>query len=305
MSAAEVIEFDPKQLTVFNQFESELALLEKENSSLVFDYASPKGNKEARSHCHTMRSSKTAIEIVRKEAKADALEYGRKVDSTAKTLTARIDAMIDVHMAAIREIEEKEAKRVDALKKRLSRFEDHKMMIGLSSDHYARERAEIMEIKPDDGFAEFMEQAVLAKATAIKEIDEKIEQAKQAEADQAELKRLRDEQEEARKIQAQAQAIIDQKALDDAAAAQKIEKQPEQQSYVLETTPPSETFGTEAPLLYEPEYEHEDIGFSAFGSDHIEADIVEAFAEGGISYADAVTAASLIFDGKIPHITIS
>ena len=137
------------------------------------------------------------------------------------------------------------------------------------------------------------------------EIGQKLEQAKQAEADQAELKRLRDEQEEARKIQAQAQAIIDQKALDDAAAAQKIEKQPEQQSYVLETTPPSETFGTEAPLLYEPEYEHEDIGFSAFGSDHIEADIVEAFAEGGISYADAVTAASLIFDGKIPHITIS
>ena len=62
----------------------------KENSSITFNYDDPKGFKEAKSHVAGLRKVKSKIEKTRKALKADALEYGRKVDGIAKELKADI-----------------------------------------------------------------------------------------------------------------------------------------------------------------------------------------------------------------------
>src|SRR3954454_6832415 len=83
-------------LAVYNPFRAELAEFKAQNATLIFDYESPKGNKEARSHVYKLRQSKAAVEKARKEEKAASLEYGRKVDAEAKTIMEEIEAMIAV-----------------------------------------------------------------------------------------------------------------------------------------------------------------------------------------------------------------
>lgn len=95
-------------LAPYEPVKAAIAKLKKENSTLVFDYESAKGNKLARSHVATLRSMKSEVEAKRVALKADALAFGRKVDAAAKELTAEVEAMIDVHAKPLAEIDARE-----------------------------------------------------------------------------------------------------------------------------------------------------------------------------------------------------
>lgn len=101
----------------YQPFYAQLAQLEADNASLAFDYESKKGNKEARSHVNSLRLAKGSLERTRKEAKEESLRIGRAVDSEAKEIGGRIEAMIAVHQVKIDEIEQREQDRVAAAAK--------------------------------------------------------------------------------------------------------------------------------------------------------------------------------------------
>lgn len=101
---------EEKSLTVFDQIKAEMDKIREHNQTVKFDYENPKENKLARSHIFALRKVKSRIADAHKQAKADILEAGRVIDGLKRDLTAEVDAMIEVHDAPIREIEQREAK---------------------------------------------------------------------------------------------------------------------------------------------------------------------------------------------------
>lgn len=95
--------------TVFDDFNAQLVQLESDNSSVVFDYKNKKENKAARSHVATLRKSKTAIGVIHKEAKAEALAECQRIDAGKTTLINRVEAMIEIHTIPLKAIEAEEA----------------------------------------------------------------------------------------------------------------------------------------------------------------------------------------------------
>ena len=93
------------QITQYDPIKAQINELMALNAKLIFDYRDPKGSRDARSHIFTLRTKKGDVERIRKAAKVDALEYGRKVDSVAKELTTALDSAISVHQAPLDEIE--------------------------------------------------------------------------------------------------------------------------------------------------------------------------------------------------------
>ena len=72
-------------IAVYDEFRGQLSELRDANAKTVFDYEDPKGNKDARSHVYKLRQTKSAVEMARKEEKAESLAYGRRVDEQAQT----------------------------------------------------------------------------------------------------------------------------------------------------------------------------------------------------------------------------
>lgn len=194
----ELLIFDPKNLAVFNEFESQLDDLEVKNNQAVFDYADEQGNKEARSHVHSLRKSKAAIEELRKSAKKQSLEYGRALDAKGTELKSRLETMIDVHYGPILEIEEKEAARVEDIQRRLQIIrEDATIHADKSSAEIGSAIKEAEEqLVTEKLFSEFFEEAKMVKAYALSELDTQFKAQKQKEDEAAELERLRKEDEE-------------------------------------------------------------------------------------------------------------
>lgn len=199
-STAELIQFDKNEIAAFSEFRSQLAQLKHDNEKAVFNYDDPKGNKEARSHVYKLRQTKSAVEKVRKEQKAEALDYGRKVDSQAKEISSEIDSMIDVHEAPLKAIEEKEAGRIQAHKDSIE-----SMCVALTGDESSAEIAELLQgleaITIDDNYEEFKAEALLVKTESIEGLKKRLAAQKEMEDQRAELERLRKESEENARIQ--------------------------------------------------------------------------------------------------------
>jgi hypothetical protein len=64
-------------LAQYEPIKAHIAKLLDRNGELVFDYSTPKGIREARSHIHDLRTTKGDVERTRVALKADALAYGR------------------------------------------------------------------------------------------------------------------------------------------------------------------------------------------------------------------------------------
>lgn len=192
MQTAEVIPFNKQEIAAFSEFRSQLATLKHDNEKAVFNYDDPKGNKEARSHVYKLRQTRAAVEKVRKEQKADALEYGRKVDQQAKEISEEIDGMIELHEAPLRAIEEKEAARVKAHKDRIA-------AIGVYLD--GSESAEVIAgaisrveaVVIDESFQEFRAEALMVKTDVVEGLRKRHAAQVAQEEQAAELARLRAE----------------------------------------------------------------------------------------------------------------
>lgn len=181
------------EIACYDPFRARIAQLKEINRQTVFDYEDEKGNKEARSHVFMLRKSKATIEATRKEAKAGALEYGRKVDAEAKSLMGEIEEMIDVHQKPIDEIAEREEKRVASIKARLENLAKYRECKGHDSAELVISLAELEAFVVDNGFGEFEQEAHRLIAVAIQAHQSELATAQKREADAAELERLRKE----------------------------------------------------------------------------------------------------------------
>ena len=233
-STAEVIQFNKHEIAAFSEFRSQLAQLKHDNEKAVFNYADPKGNKEARSHIYKLRQTRAAVEKVRKDQKAEALEYGRMVDGTAKEISEQIDAMIEIHEAPLREIEAKEAARIQAHKDRISAM----CVILDGSESAAEIQAKLVAIESfviDDSLQEFKAEALLVKTDAIEGLKKRHAAQLEIEAQQAELLRLRaeaaerEQKERHERIAREAREAAERKAADAARAEKEASERRERE----------------------------------------------------------------------------
>jgi colicin import membrane protein len=185
----EVLDAKAFQVAAYQPFYAQLQELEKSNNAIAFDYESAKGNKEARSHVYKLRQSKAALEKTRKDEKAESLRIGKAIDSEAKEIEARIEAMILVHQVKLDEIEKRETDRIDAIKTRLLALAEihHECMAA----DYRYHLATLEQVKIDESWQEFAVEASQAKDQAIAKHRELLAAREKADAEAAELETLR------------------------------------------------------------------------------------------------------------------
>lgn len=215
--ATELLDAPITEIAVYTPFYADLAKLERDNDLVAFDYESPKGNKEARSHVYKLRQTKGALEKVRKEAKAESLRIGRSIDSEAADIEKRIDAMIVVHQVKLDLIEKREQDRIAAIQQRIGAIESAVPMLEtIGSEDLAAGISELELIAIDDSFAEFAPVAAKAKDARLIRLREALSVIKAREAEAKELARLRAEAEA--RAQADRDAAIAKEAEDRAKA---------------------------------------------------------------------------------------
>lgn len=184
-------------IAVYNEFRGQLAELKSGNAAFVFDYESPKGNKEARSHVYKLRQTKAAVDKARKEEKAASLEYGKKVDAEAKEIIGEIEQMIAVHQTPLDEIDSREAARkqrhIDAIDrvKACGSASLQNWMITDLSDLKARQVTIESEAITESAFEEFTGQMAEAKDAALIQIREAIAHREKYDRQQAEIEAAR------------------------------------------------------------------------------------------------------------------
>lgn len=194
---------------VISQYQVLLDDIQEAQSNKVesFDYESPKGNKAARSYIYSLRLLRGRIESARKDAKAYALEYGRKVDSQAKELSSQVEALILPHQEAIDTIARREAERVAALQSRL----DAAVRLGeVAADaDSAQIKAQLKQLERETlvGLEEFEGKVAAAVTRSRQALQSALTLAEAAEAQAAEQAREAQRQREAQaRAEAQAQA---------------------------------------------------------------------------------------------------
>lgn len=202
----ELLNREESAVAEYRPFYAQLAELEQKNSTLVFDYESPKGNKEARSHINTLRLTKGALERTRKSAKEESLRIGRAIDGEAKEINARIEAMITVHQSAVDEIEQREKDRIATLATRLHALQT--MGANGTAAHDLSAAIDFLEpLVIGDDWQEFKAQALEAKDAVLRDLRQRHGEAVERENQEAELARLRAEAVERERLEREA-AIV-------------------------------------------------------------------------------------------------
>ena len=168
-----------ESIVVFDEVAATIAEYKVENEKLVFDYASKEGAKQAKSHIAKLRKVKTKVSEIHKEAKAEALAFGRGLDAKKNEYNGEVDKMVTFHkepldvieaevvaksMAVLREKEEAEAKRV-------ADMEARERAIILAEEKIAREKDEAEE-KVRREAAEVAERVIKEQQEQIAKIGE-------------------------------------------------------------------------------------------------------------------------------------
>lgn len=221
----ELLAKEESAVAEYQPFYAQLAELEQKNATLVFDYNSPKGNKEARSHINTLRLTKGALERTRKSAKEESLRIGRAIDAEAKEIGLRIEAMITVHQSAVDEIEQREKQRVADLAERLANLRSTAAAVVDAIDLSAA----IADLEPlviGDDWQEFKPQALEAKDAVLRGLRQRLVERVELELREFELARLRAEAAERERLEREAaivRAAEERAKVEAARAAQEAE----------------------------------------------------------------------------------
>ena len=236
MSTAELIEDDitlnsTDKLVLYNPIQAGLVdLEEKYRQGPPTDLSIKENYEQCRLACSELRGIRTKTEKLRKELKADALEYGRKVDSIAKGIIDRIlqieepyatakkdhDTAVEV---AKREAALAEERRVDGIAKRIATIG------GLVAAHVSSSSAEIAALLPElhedfdsasEWAMEFADKAVEAITDTIAKLEElhamKV-QHEQAAVEKAKAEKEAAEKAEAERIQREKEAAAERERL--------------------------------------------------------------------------------------------
>jgi len=305
-------------LAIYNEHRAKLAELKEYNASLHFDYASPEGNKAARSHIYKLRQSKTAVDEARANAKKDALEFGRKVDAEAKEIIGEIETMIDFHKKPLEEIEALEEKRVADIKARIESFKINEAGVFTMTATAIKDKLNaISAIVVDESYGEFQKEAATVRANTISFLQQCFELTDRRETEQHELKRLQAEKqsreavekEEAIRKEAAAKAIkeAEERAEKERQAAAKRESELREQAERAERAA-AQAAENERRRIAE-EQRKKDEAEAARAADESNkltkhGDIHGALMRLSLDDDDATAILIAIIDGDIPHLKI-
>lgn len=187
--AALVADSETSALSRWEAVAIDISNATKESEEKVFNYRDKKGEKAARSWIAQLRKIKASVERARKEAKSVHLERGRRVDETAKLLTAAVQGLIEPHETEIKAIEAEEQARIDAHKAVLARIE--LLTEGIETSQEAGLRLAALEEIDVSGLEEFSTAGQNRKAEAIAKLQELGESLLLRENERAELELLR------------------------------------------------------------------------------------------------------------------
>ena len=277
---SEIVETSANELVVFDEVAAIIADYKVKNEELFFDYESKEDIKQAKSHIVKLRKVKTKVSEVHKEAKAEALAFGRRLDAKKNEYNGEVDKMIAFHKKPLEAIEAKETEeawarqreRDDAEAERIAGIAAREQAVKLREEKIAREKAEAEE--------KIRREKAIESERVIKEQQEKIKCAEEEnrhileEAAKARAK-LQEEADKARieaEEKAKAEAEAEEERLADIAAEKAIE----------------------ANRIKDKKHRNK-----------IEGDIHYVLTrEVGLSEGEATNLLDLLKEGKIPHVTI-
>ena len=218
-----IVEVKITELAVFDDVAAIIAAYRLENKALVFDYADKEGAKQAKSHISNLRKVKSKIGEVHKDAKAEALAFGRRLDAKKNEYNGEVDLMIKVHKDPLDAIEaeviaeatKKAREYADAEAKRIAEIEARERAIILAEEKIAREKDEAKE--------KVRREAIEAGDKIIKEQQEQIVKAEEEKriAEEA-TERIRMEAALKAKAEAEARDLADKKFREDEAAKNEL-----------------------------------------------------------------------------------
>ncbi len=216
----EIVKPKSSELAVFDEVAAIIAEYKAENEKLVFDYASKEGAKQAKSHIVKLRKVKTKVSEIHKEAKAEALAFGRRLDAKKNEYNGEVDKMVTFHKDPLDAIEAEviaEATRkakeyADAEAERIAGIAAREQAVKLREEKIAREKAETEEKIRRENEAE-ADRVILEQQEKIARIEKENRSAKEA------AKRLEIQAE----AKAKAEADAEEERLADIAAEKAIE----------------------------------------------------------------------------------
>ena len=221
-------------LVEYSRTEAALAALREKYSGAQFDLTTTAGDKAARAARLDLKTLRTSLEAKRKELKAPAVEFGRKIDDEAKRITSEIVALEDPIDAQIKADEKRRdderiereriiaeraagfRAKIDAIRACVAKSQ------GLPSERISNGIAQVESIVTDEAtWAEFAEEAAQAKSMTLAAMLNLRDSAKarEEEAARVEAQRLENERIAAEQRAAAEAIAAQQRALAEQAAA--------------------------------------------------------------------------------------
>jgi hypothetical protein len=179
---------DPKTYSEF------YAYIKAETEAFTPDLSSDKGRKEISSLAYKVTRTKTAIDAAGKKLNEEARVQINKVDATRREIWAELETLAEKVRKPLTDWETAEKHRVDYIKAMLQHIENcGNGTIDGEVYPYAILFHELEEkITYDTAtFGEFLEQAMTAKRFAVDKLNAAQDAQRKADADRAELERLR------------------------------------------------------------------------------------------------------------------
>lgn len=194
--------------------------LEKSARSILLDPETASGRAEIKSLAYKVARTKTAIDNLGKEVTEEWKRQSKAVDAKRAKIRDRLEKLQEDIRRPVTEFEEKEAKRVEAHEAALHQVEAAASVDGwqvIPVDALKARRDRVNEAAKRD-WQEYRERADEVIGKALGKIDGAIRQREAYDAEQLELKRLREEkaerekQDEADRIRKEAEAEAERKA---------------------------------------------------------------------------------------------
>lgn len=175
--------------------------IEEAAKSFVPDTTTAKGRKEIASFAHKITRSKTHLDTLGKNAKADAQKTVKAVDAERKLMRDRLDKVKEEVRQPLTDFEQAEKKRTAGLNKRVERIRFMVLTHDMDGNWHASSAlkeglAKLKALVIDESFEDKINDAALAKEQTVAGVEKTIAEREEHEQQQAELARLRKEAEE-------------------------------------------------------------------------------------------------------------
>lgn len=278
-----------------------LAKIREQASVESADATTPKGRKAIASMAYKVARSKTLLDDMGKKLTEDKRKEIASVDAERRKIRAYLDGLKDEVRKPLDEWEEAEAERVAGVRSRLDALDAGRADMHCPVEQIERVIAEIEGTPIDDTWQEFGTEAAKRKDAALSTLRTNLDAARNREAEQAELARLRADQEEReRKAREEAQAEAAKEA--EARAAKEAEAKAAAEKAANEAAERERKRADDEKAKQEAEAAKRAADQKHRGKVNREA--AKAIEATGVTEDQAKAIVIAIFSGDVPHISI-